>query len=318
MRSNLTYNNLGNTEIKVSSLCFGTLTVSPLQCDFSTSDSADLFCYAIDQGINFFDTANLYGTYPPLKEAVKYKKDIVIATKDYCYDEKTAQASLERALSGIGRDYVDIFLLHEQESVHTIRGHWEAIEFLLKRKKAGDIKAIGLSTHFVSAVMAVAQYDELDIIHPIYNMRGLGIVDGSREDMLDAINLAVDKSKGIYLMKALGGGHLIPKADEAFKAAMKVDGIGSIAVGMKTQSEVDLNVSIFSKIEPTKELRQKVSTEKRKLLIHDWCTGCGSCVTSCDKGAISIIDSRATVDENKCVLCGYCAAKCKDFCIKVI
>ena len=318
MRSNLTYNNLGNTEIKVSSLCFGTLTVSPLQCDFSTSDSADLFCYAIDQGINFFDTANLYGTYPPLKEAVKYKKDIVIATKDYCYDEKTAQASLERALSGIGRDYVDIFLLHEQESVHTIRGHWEAIEYLLKRKKAGDIKAIGLSTHFVSAVRAVAQYDELDIIHPIYNMRGLGIVDGSREDMLDAINLAVYKNKGIYLMKALGGGHLIPKADEAFKAAMKVDGIGSIAVGMKTKAEVDLNVSIFSKIEPTKELRQKVSTEKRKLLIHDWCTGCGSCVSSCDKGAISIIDSRATVDENKCVLCGYCAAKCKDFCIKVI
>ncbi len=318
MKSNLEYNNLGTTDIKVSSICFGTLTVSPLQLNFDAKEASKLFCYGIDRGINFFDTANLYETYKPLKNAVKYKKDIVIATKDYCYDEKTAKASLERALREIDRDYIDIFLLHEQESKHTIRGHWEAIEYLLKRKRAGDIRAIGLSTHFVSAVNASCEYEEIEIIHPIYNMNGLGIVDGSKKEMLDAIKKASSKNKGIYLMKALGGGHLIKKADEAINHVLIVEGISSIAVGMKSEAEIDYNVSLFSGVKPNETIKSKVNTDKRKLHIHDWCTGCGNCVSACDKGALTLIEGKATVDENKCVLCGYCAPKCNDFCIKVI
>ena len=220
MANNLKYNNLGSSNIKVSSLCFGTLTVSPLQCAYPTEKSADLFCYAIDCGINFFDTANLYDTYAPLKEAVKYKKDIVIATKDYCYDEKTAQVSLDKALKEIGRDYVDIFLLHEQESINTIRGHWEAIEYLHKRKKQGDIRAVGLSTHFMRAVKDSLAIDEIEVIHPIYNSRGLGIADASAEEMLKAINKAQMRNKGIYLMKALGGGHLVADAQKAFSEVL--------------------------------------------------------------------------------------------------
>jgi ferredoxin len=119
-------------------------------------------------------------------------------------------------------------------------------------------------------------------------------------------------------MKALGGGHLIGDADAAFKYAMEVYGVSSIAVGMKSSAEIDLNVSIFSGITPDESLKEKVSTDKRRLHIHDWCIGCGSCITACDKGALLLEDGRAKVDDSKCVLCGYCAAKCKDFCIKVI
>ena len=86
---------------------------------------------AIDCGINFIDTADLYETYPFIKALLKDKKDLVIATKSYAYDISTAEASLERALRGIERDYVDIFLLHEQESALTLKGHYEAIEYYL-------------------------------------------------------------------------------------------------------------------------------------------------------------------------------------------
>ena len=200
MPSKLTYNNLGSLEIKVSSLCFGTLTVSPLQCGYSVKDASDLFCHAIDRGINFFDTAALYGTYPPLKEAVKYKKDVVIATKDYCYDTKTAEKSLDDALKGLGRNYVDIFLLHEQESRHTIRGHWEAIEYLIKRRQKGDIRAIGLSTHFAAAVEDSINIDEIQVIHSIYNMKGLGIVDGTAERMKKAVGSFCGKKARGYTL----------------------------------------------------------------------------------------------------------------------
>ena len=318
MKSKLKYNNLGSTGIKVSSICFGTLTVSPLQCAFDTNDAADLFCYAIDNGINFFDTANLYETYAPLKKAVKYNKDIVIATKDYCYDNKTAEESLNRALKGIGRDYVDIFLLHEQESVHTIRGHFEAIEYLIKRKEKGDVKAIGLSTHFLSCVNACIEYPEIEVVHAIYNKRGLGIADGTASEMKKAIEALTEKTKGVYLMKALGGGHLISDPKTAFKTAFEVEGISSIAVGMKNIAEVDYNLALFKGNEPAEETKAKIKRTKRKLIIHDWCIGCGNCISACDKGALSLSDGKASVDEKKCVMCGYCAAKCKDFCIKVI
>ena len=318
MRNNLSINSLGISDIKVSSLCFGTLTVSPLQRAFSVKEAADLFCYAIDSGINFFDTAALYDTYAPLKEAVKYKKDIVVATKDYCYDEKTAEQSLDNALKAIGRDYVDIFLLHEQESMHTIRGHWEAIRYLLRRKQKGDIKAIGLSTHYIAAVRDCLRYPEIEIIHPIYNKSGLGIVDGTKQEMHDAIIDGLEQNKGIYLMKALGGGHLISDAKEAFAEAMRIDGISSIAVGMKSREEIDYNVALFCGQTPQAELKEKLDLAERRLLIHDWCIGCGACVAACDKGALSLVDGKAAVARDKCVLCGYCAPKCKEFCIKVI
>jgi aryl-alcohol dehydrogenase-like predicted oxidoreductase/NAD-dependent dihydropyrimidine dehydrogenase PreA subunit len=318
MRNNLSLNNLGISDIEVSSICFGTLTVSPLQRAFSVNEAANLFCYAIDRGINFFDAAALYDTYAPLKEVLKYKKDTVIATKDYCYDEKTAQESLDAALKSIGSDYVDIFLLHEQESMHTIRGHWGAVEYLIKRKQKGDIRAIGLSTHFIAAVRDSLKYPEIEIIHPIYNIRGLGIVDGPKNEMRAEIEKAADHGKGIYLMKALGGGHLISNVENAFKEAMAVKGINSIAVGMKTREEIDYNVALFSGNEPKCGLKEKLDTAERRLHIHDWCIGCGACVDVCDKGALSIVEGKAVVDSNKCVLCGYCAPKCKEFCIKVI
>ncbi len=318
MENKIAYNNLGNTNIKVSSLCFGTLTVSPLQCNYTVKAAAEIFCHAIDSGINFFDTAALYGTYPPLKEAVKYKKDIVIATKDYCYDTKAAQKSIDNALKEIGRDYIDVFLLHEQESINTIRGHWEAIEHIRYRIKQGDVRAAGLSTHFVSAVKDSIDIEEIEIIHPIYNTKGLGIVDGDQAIMRKAIESASNNGKGIYLMKVLGGGHLATQAKQAFQKAFEVKGVDSIAVGMKSKDEIDFNIDMFSGIIPDTELEKRLSTAKRKLHIHDWCTGCGSCVQACDKNALEIVDGKASVIIGKCVFCGYCAAKCKEFCIKVI
>ncbi|WP_422449423.1 aldo/keto reductase, partial [Thermoanaerobacterium sp. DL9XJH110] len=83
------------------------------------------------------------------------RTDYTISTKTYAYTEEMAENSLHKAMKEIGTDYIDIFLLHEQESIHTIRGHYPAIEYLLKAKEAGKIRALGISTHKIAGAKAL-------------------------------------------------------------------------------------------------------------------------------------------------------------------
>ena len=139
---------LGRSGLKVSRLCFGTLTMSPLQRNMPPEEGAKLLIHAYERGVRFLDTADLYGTYPHISLALKDAPDYVISTKAYCYDEKTAREALERAFRGLGRDYVDLFMLHEQESLYTLRGHEEALVYLARQRELGHIGAVGVSTHF--------------------------------------------------------------------------------------------------------------------------------------------------------------------------
>lgn len=313
------YRNLGNTDLKVSRLCFGTLTLGPLQANLPLEQGTEVLEAAFDMGVNFLDTAELYNNYAYINGAVKNKRNkIIISAKSYAYSKETAESSLMKALEEIGTDYIDIFSLHEQESEHTIRGHYDAIEYFIKAKEKGIIRAIGISTHAVAAVKATLRYPEIEVVHPIINKAGLGIIDGTKDDMLQAIDAASKAGKGIYSMKALGGGNLISNADECFDFVLKNDNIHSVAVGMQSISEVINNVAIFEGIEASAEIKKQIANKKRKLLIDFWCSGCGSCSRKCNQKAIQIIDGKAKVDSDKCVLCGYCGAYCPEFCIKII
>ncbi len=311
---------LGNTGIEVSRLCFGSLTMSPLQANLPVNQGADIIKYAFDNGINFLDTAELYDNYVYIAEALKYidRSKYIIATKSYSYSRETAEKSLNKALNELKTDYIDIFLLHEQESEHTIRGHYEAIEYFLKAKEKGIVRAIGISTHRVDAVLGSLKYDEIEVLHPIVNKAGLGIQDGNIDDMIGAIKKAYEKGKGIYGMKPLGGGHLIKSVEEAMSFVKEIPFLHSIAVGMQCFDEVDANISLFQNGYIPIDVKTSLGSKTRKLQIADWCIGCGKCTNVCKHNGIEIIDNKAVAVEGKCVLCGYCAAGCPEFCIKVI
>ena len=57
-------------------------------------------------------------------------------------------------------------MLHEQESVYTLRGHKEALEELYRLKSCGIIRAVGISTHYVAAVDAAVSWG-LDVVFPL-------------------------------------------------------------------------------------------------------------------------------------------------------
>ncbi|NLS45072.1 MAG: aldo/keto reductase [Firmicutes bacterium] len=310
---------LGRTGIMVSRLCFGTLTIGPLQANLSIQQGASLIRTALERGVNFLDTAELYGTYPHIRQAISgmCRSDLVIASRSYDYTYGDMKKSVAHALRCIGVDYLDLFLLHEQESGLTLKGHADAIRYLKDARDAGIIRAIGVSTHYVQCVKAAAMIPEIDVIHPLLNYSGIGIVDGTPEDMVSAIEYAHLHGKGIYSMKAIGGGALYRDVQGALEFVMNQPCIDSIAVGIKTLDELEMNLAIFEGRKPDKALCNRTRLNKA-LIIEPWCTGCGKCVTRCSQGALKIVQGRAVVDKGKCVLCGYCQAICPEMCMKVV
>lgn len=312
------YHELGATGLKVSRLCFGTLTICPLQLDLGLTQGARLIREALEMGVNFIDTAEMYNSYPQIQEAMKgYSGEVIIASKSYAYSREQMEQSLFHCLKGLGRDYVDIFMLHEQESAHTIRGHWEAVEYLVRAKEKGLVRAIGISTHFVAGVQGAASIPEFDVIHPIINREGIGIQDGGVQEMLAAMEFATVMGKGLYGMKCLGGGHLIPRLEEAMDFILAVPGLAAVAVGMQTLEEVKYNVDLFAGGKPDSKLAGTLKRRQRSLHIEEWCRGCGQCVEKCTAHALVVKNGKAKVDLGLCRLCGYCAAVCPEFCIKV-
>ena len=297
---------LGRSGLNVSRLCFGTLTMSPLQQNLSPEAGAELLVYARERGVNFLDTADLYGTYPHIRLALRRGADYVISTKAYCYDRETASAALERAFRGIDREYVDLFMLHEQESLYTLRGHLEALEYLAEQREKGRIGAVGVSTHFCACVRAAPRFPMIDVVHPLINRAGIGIQDGAREDMEAAITSARAAGIGRFAMKPLGGGHLIGDNSAALRYAIDSPLLDAVAVGMQSFEEIDADVCLFSGEEDAESRLTALRGRKRRVMVHDWCEGCGKCRDRCRQGAIAIVDGRAVVDAEKCVFCGYC------------
>lgn len=310
---------LGDTGIMVSRLCFGSLSLSPLQGDLSCREAGELLLQAFTRGVNFIDTAEFYENYPHIRWALdRWPGEVVVATKSYAYSTEGMRASLEKARRALNRDVIDLFLLHEQESRLTLKGHRPALEYLLKAKAQGKVRAVGVSTHTVEVTAAAAAMSEIDVIHPIVNCRGLGVVDGGKEEMEAAVKTAYERGKGIYGMKPLGGGNLLRERQEAFNYVLNFPWIHSVAVGMQTVEEIEYNVALFSGETISPDLAEAVViSKKRQVHIAEWCEGCGTCAEHCPQKALVLRRGRMEVLPERCILCGYCGGYCPQFCIKI-
>jgi uncharacterized protein len=309
---------------KVSEICFGSLAISPLQGRLNFTQGVNTLRYALEQGISWIDTAEIYNNYEQIAQAIRNHPDVSIVSKSYSVTSSEMKESIERARIGLNRDVLDFFLLHEQESALTLKGHQGAWEELLKAKADGRVRYIGISTHAIAGVRAGALQPGIDVIHPIVNREGLGIIDGALQDMLEGIQFASELGIGIYAMKVFGGGHLAKDPRRAIDFIRSIPEIQAMALGMSSVEEVDFNLKYLSGEDIPEELAHSVTYRDRKLYIADWCEGCGRCNEACPQGALFLEENdedgllQAKVDPKRCVLCGYCGRACPHFCLKIV
>lgn len=315
------YNELGRTGLVVSQIGYGALPVGPSQANFPVDKGAAIIRHALESGINFLDTAQSYRTYPYLKAALEgWDKPVVINSK--CADDsyEKMQAALDEAQAELGR-MPDIFTLHAARAgVEVFEQRAGALDCLIDAKKKGLIKAVGLSSHSVKVVRLAAAHPDIDVIHPLINLAGMGILEGTRDEMRDAIAYAAAQGKGIYLMKALAGGHLGKNYREALLYSANVPGAAAMVVGMLNNAEIDANIAALEGREIDELTSSQLGIVKKKLIVlRQSCIGCGACEKTCPNFAIKVAaDKKAAVDHDKCILCGYCVGKCPQFVLRLV
>lgn len=236
----------------------------------------------------------------------------IISSKTLASDYEGAYAAIREECAALGVPYIDIFLLHEVRSGQFAmrQGAWRA---LMAAKAEGLVRAIGASTHHVDVVEELTAVPACDVIFPLINYVGMGIRRGrsaaSCADMAAAIAAARGAGKGIYSMKALGGGNLAAHYREALDYVFGLDSIDSVMLGFGCRRDIDDIISYLDGSMP-QDYVPDVSAKRVRVNQED-CEGCGTCIGICHSAAIAYNkNGLSEIDQSKCITCGYCAQAC--------
>jgi aryl-alcohol dehydrogenase-like predicted oxidoreductase len=234
---------LGNTGLKVSKICVGTDYADVYG---SSSLGQEILLKGFDYGINFWDTSESYGSYPAIQGALKKlcRSEIVIASKSYRKDIEGAKKDLTEALNEIGTDYLDIFLLHAVDTLDDYKTRSNVLQFLLKAKKNGIVRAIGVSTHSADFALTLAEMSQVEVVLTVLNMKGLEIRHGDLQLMHSAVKRLNETGKGVYLMKVLARGKLANSAEEALEYVLRIPHVHSVSVGIRNLRELETAVKV--------------------------------------------------------------------------
>ncbi|MCB0633106.1 MAG: aldo/keto reductase [Saprospiraceae bacterium] len=212
------YKNVGRSGLKVSSLCFGTMTFGDVS-DEATSSAVYSACR--DKGINFFDCANVYAkgqSEEILGRLCKgHREEVVLATKGYFPMGEDVNArgasrfhltkALEGSLKRLGTDYVDIYYIHHFDESTPLE---ESLSTLNDFVRQGKVLYLGLSNFAAWQIMKaqsicdLSGYAPITCLQPMYSLL-------KRQVESEILPMAISEGFGVFSYSPLGGGYLTGK-----------------------------------------------------------------------------------------------------------
>jgi len=248
--------NLGNTGIQVSRLAMGTGTHGVNRRSNQTEKLgikgvADLLHAAYDNGINFWDSADQYGTHPHLKEALKgiEREKVVILTKTHATTAAEMKADLDRFRKEIGTDYLDIVLLHLMTDPEWPKEKEGAMEVLARAREDGIIRTHGVSCHTFGALEAASKSDWVQVDLARINPEGI-VMDAEIPAVVKVLENMHKNGKGIIGMKVLGGGRLRNQVDECLRYVLNLNCVDAFTIGQENIKEMKDLISRIPDINP--------------------------------------------------------------------
>lgn len=211
----MNYRNLGNTDLKVSEISFGTWAIGGSWGKTNDEESIHALECAMESGVNFFDTADVYGdghSEQLLAKVTKGKEDeIHIATK-FCrsgdiydpetYSEKIVRAYCENSLKRLQRERIDLYQIHCPPLEIIKDGR--VFEVLDKLQQEGKIRYYGVSVETVEEGLTAMQNPNVRALQVIFNIF-------RQKPIAELFPTAQEKGVGILARVPLASGLLTGK-----------------------------------------------------------------------------------------------------------
>ena len=298
------YRLIKKTGDELSSLGFGAMRLPLKNGKIDRKKASELIYHAIDNGVNFIDTAYLYGDSEKFLGEIlteEYRKKVKICTKlpainirKYEDMEKT----LDEQLARLQCECIDYYLIHSVDlKVINRLIKKDLLKFIKKAKDEGKIKHIGFSYHGVKD-----EFEELidifdwDVVMVQYNY-----FDDNIQASVEGIEYAASKGMGIFVMEPLKGGILAGKmpsevekifndanpnkstAQWAFEWVLNNPNVSCVLSGMGNMGQLNENLKVADTTAPlsvsfedleTVELVKRIMRNSLKIN----CSTCGYCM----------------------------------------
>ena len=300
-------------DLKLSALGLGAMRLPVLDGDNSKINEAavaDMVAYAMEQGINYYDTA--WGYHDGQSEIVMGKvlnqyprKSYYVATKFPGYDLSNmdkVEEIFEKQLEKTGMEYFDFYLFHNVNETNIdayLDPAYGIYDYLMAQKANGRIKHLGFSTH-----------GELDTIQRFLDAYGkdmefcqiqLNYIDWTFQKDIEKVALLKKHNIPVWVMEPLRGGKLAAldaaylerlqayRADEsapawAFRFLQTIPEVTMILSGMSNMEQLQDNIRTFSVDAPLNQAEWdavlSIADEMIKKIAVP-CTACRYCTEKC-------------------------------------
>lgn len=300
---------------KLSALGLGAMRLPVINgndAEIDEAAAAEIVAYAMEHGINYYDTA--WGYHGGQSEIVigkilkKYPRDsYYIATKFPGYDLSNmtkVEEIFEKQLKKTGMEYFDFYLFHcltEGNIDHYLDKKYGIFDYLMEQKKNGRIKHLGLSVHcscdtlkrFLDAYGENMEFCQVQ----------LNYLDWSYQKAEEIVKLLNENNIPIWVMEPLRGGKLVNLADKyeerlkalrpeesilawAFRYLQSISGVEVVLSGMSNLEQLKENIEIFNTDKPLNDNEMDtllgIVDEMVKTMALP-CTSCRYCTTYCPK-----------------------------------
>ncbi len=243
---------LGKTKLRISRLGYGAFKIGrnqgvkyPDSYELPDEQQVDELLRAIYlMGINYFDTAPAYGTSEELlgKTLPSLGDDVVVSTKVgeefirgesvYKFDRDSVRRSVERSLRHLGRDTLDLVLIHSSHDDLRVLRETEVVATLHALKDEGIIRHVGFSGYTAEAYRSALEWAEVVMVE--YNPMNAALAP--------VIDQARERGAGVIIKKGFASGHANPA--EAIPAILSTPGVSSLLVTSLNEKHMRANCDL--------------------------------------------------------------------------
>lgn len=302
--------------LKISALGFGAMRLPVIGAndgDIDKNITAKMVAYAMEHGVNYYDTA--WGYHKGNSEIVMGKvlseyprESFYLATKFPGYDLSNmdkVESIFEKQLEKCKVDYFDFYLIHnvcEKNIDAYLDEKYGIFAYLLKQKEMGRIRHFGFSAHgsievierFLNAYGKYMEFGQLQLNYFDWKFQKAK----EKVELLDSFNIPV------WVMEPLRGGKLaaLSPVDEsllkmhrpnegipawAFRFLQSIDSVKVVLSGMSNFEQLKQNIDTFEEelILTTQETDALSMIVDKMIKMNSLpCTGCNYCTSHCPKG----------------------------------